>query len=135
MAGSCWEKRIQELLHKNQDLDKYKQVLNHKIPEPKAQMEPREFQINDKRKHILEMEHELAGLNQNNAQLELELKELKDKYISTVADLKLERHRARAACECIQNICTEIYHVANHINSPNQLKVAVKNLLQRHTSD
>uniref|UniRef100_A0A1B0BGE8 Cilia- and flagella-associated protein 57 n=1 Tax=Glossina palpalis gambiensis TaxID=67801 RepID=A0A1B0BGE8_9MUSC len=129
------EKRIQELLHKNQELDKYKQVLNHKIAELKAQIEPREFQINDKRKHILEMEHELAGLNQNNAQLELQLKELKDKYISNVADLKLERHRARAARECIQNICTEIYHVANHINSPNQLKVAVKNLFQRHASD
>uniref|UniRef100_A0A1B0AFA2 Uncharacterized protein n=1 Tax=Glossina pallidipes TaxID=7398 RepID=A0A1B0AFA2_GLOPL len=136
------EKRIQELLHKNQELDKYKQVLNHKIAELTVQIEPREFQINDKRKHILKMEHGLAGLNQNNAQLELQLKELKDKYISKarintsgVADLKLGRHRVCVAHECIQNICTELYHVANHINSPNQLKVAVKNLFQRHASD
>lgn len=129
------EKRIQELLHKNQELDKYKQVLAHKIAELKAQIEPREFQINDKRKHIMEMEHELAGLNQNNAQLELQLKELKDKYLSNVAELKLERHRARAARECITNICSEIYYVAGKINDPEQLKSAVTELFQKHASD
>ncbi|XP_023305499.2 cilia- and flagella-associated protein 57 [Lucilia cuprina] len=134
-AINAKEKRIQELLHKNQELDKYKQVLNHKIAELKAQIEPREFQINDKRKHIMEMETELAGLNQNNSHLELQLKELKDKYLSNVADLKLERHRARAGRECIQNLCSEIYHVAGLINSPDKLKVAVKDLFQRHATD
>ncbi|XP_061387739.1 cilia- and flagella-associated protein 57 [Musca vetustissima] len=129
------EKRIQELLHKNQELDKYKQVLNHKIAELKAQIEPREFQINDKRKHILELENELAGLNQNNSQLELQLKELKDKYISTVAELKVERHRARAGRECVQNLCSEIYHVAGLMNTPDKLKAAVRELFQRHASD
>lgn len=134
-AINAKEKRIQELLHKNQELDKYKQVLNHKIAELKAQIEPREFQINDKRKHIMEMESELAGLNQNNLHLELQLKELKDKYFSNVAELKLERHRARAGRECIQNLCSEIYHVANLINSPDKLKLAVKELFQRHATD
>ncbi|XP_073812366.1 testes of unusual size isoform X1 [Musca autumnalis] len=129
------EKRIQELLHKNQELDKYKQVLNHKIAELKAQIEPREFQINDKRKHILELENELAGLNQNNSQLELQLKELKDKYLSTVAELKVERHRARAGRECVQNLCSEIYHVAGLMNTPDKLKTAVRELFQRHASD
>lgn len=129
------EKRIQELLHKNQELDKYKLVLNHKISELKAQIEPREFQINDKRKHILELESELAGLNHNNSQLELQLKELKDKYISNVAELKVERHRARANRECIQNLCSEIYNVAGLLNSPDKLKAAVRELFQRHASD
>ncbi|XP_075166965.1 testes of unusual size [Haematobia irritans] len=129
------EKRIQELLHKNQELDKYKQVLNHKIAELKAQIEPREFQINDKRKHILELENELAGLNQNNGQLELQLKELRDKYLSNVAELKIERHRARAGRECIQNLCSEIYHVAGLMNTPDKLKAAVRKLFQRHAND
>ncbi|XP_067631082.1 cilia- and flagella-associated protein 57 [Eurosta solidaginis] len=129
------EKRIQELLHKNQELDKYKQVLSHKIAELKAQIEPREFQINDKRKHILEMENELEGLNQNNIQLELQLKELKDKYLSNVAELHVERHRARAARECITSICSEIYHVAAFVDQPKKLQVQVKELFQRHASD
>ncbi|KAM7345854.1 testes of unusual size isoform 1-T1 [Cochliomyia hominivorax] len=129
------EKRIQELLHKNQELDKYKQVLNHKIAELKAQIEPREFQINDKRRHIMEMETELEGLNQNNAHLELQHKELKDKYISNMSELKLERHRARAGRECIYNLRSEIYHIANLINYPDKLKVAVKHLFQRYASD
>ncbi|XP_053965666.1 cilia- and flagella-associated protein 57 [Anastrepha ludens] len=129
------EKRIQELLHKNQELDKYKQVLSHKIAELKAQIEPREFQINDKRKHILEMENELEGLNQNNIQLELQLKELKDKYLSNVAEMKVERHRSRAARECVTSICSEIYHVAAFVDSPKQLQVKVKELFQRHASD
>ncbi|XP_036331332.1 cilia- and flagella-associated protein 57 [Rhagoletis pomonella] len=134
-AINAKEKRIQELLHKNQELDKYKQVLSHKIAELKAQIEPREFQINDKRKHILEMENELQGLNQNNIQLELQLKELKDKYLSNVTELKVERHRSRAARECITSICSEIYHVAAHVDSPQRLVVKVKELFRRHASD
>ncbi|KAH8299350.1 hypothetical protein KR044_000556, partial [Drosophila immigrans] len=129
------EKRIQELLHKNQELDKYKQVLNHKIAELKAQIEPREFQINDKRKHIIEMEHELEGLNQNNIQLELQLKEMRDKYLSNVAELRSERHRAKAARECLSAICTDIYYVAGEVNTSEGLKKAVKQLFHKHASD
>ncbi|XP_013119183.2 cilia- and flagella-associated protein 57 [Stomoxys calcitrans] len=129
------EKRIQELQHKNQELNKYKQVLNHQITELKAQIEPREFQISEKRKHILELENELAGLSHNNTQLELQLKDLRDKYISNVTELKIERHRARAGRECLQTICSEIYHMAGLINSPDKLKTAVRELFQRHAND
>ncbi|BFG04282.1 cilia- and flagella-associated protein 57 [Drosophila madeirensis] len=129
------EKRIQDLLHKNQELDKYKQVLGHKIAELKAQIEPREFQINDKRKHILEMESELEGLNQNNIQLELQLKEMRDKYLSNVAELQTERHRAKASRECLNAVCSDIYYVAGEINSAEGLKKAVKELFQKHASD
>lgn len=129
------EKRIQELLHKNQELDKYKQVLNHKIAELKAQIEPREFQINDKRKHIIEMEHELEGLNQNNIQLELQLKEMRDKYLSNAAELRTERHRAKSARECLNSICTDIFYVAGEVSTAEGLKKAVKELFHKHASD
>ncbi|XP_030372781.1 cilia- and flagella-associated protein 57 [Scaptodrosophila lebanonensis] len=134
-AISSKEKRIQDLLHKNQELDKYKQVLGHKIAELKAQIEPREFQINDKRKHIIEMENELEGLNQNNIQLELQLKEMRDKYLSNVAELRVERHRSKAARECLHSICTDIYYVAGEMTSPEGLRKAVKELFQKHASD
>lgn len=134
-AISSKEKRIQDLLHKNQELDKYKQVLNHKIAELKAQIEPREFQINDKRKHIIEMEHELSGLNVNNVALEVQLKEMRDKYLSNVAELRTERRRAKAARECLQAICTDIYYVANEVNSAEGLKKSVKELFHKHASD
>ncbi|EDV36538.1 uncharacterized protein Dana_GF13013 [Drosophila ananassae] len=129
------EKRIQDLLHKNQELDKYKQVLGHKIAELKAQIEPREFQINDKRKHIIEMEAELEGLNQNNLQLELQLKEMRDKYLSNSIELRTERHRAKASRECLHAICSDIYYVAGEINSSEGLKKAVKELFRKHASD
>lgn len=134
-AISAKEKRIQDLLHKNQELDKYKQVLNHKIAELKAQIEPREFQINDKRKHIIEMEHELSGLNQNNITLELQLKEMRDKYLSNVAELRTERRRAKGARECLQAVCTDIFYVANEVNSAEGLKKSVKELFHKHASD
>ncbi|XP_002068679.3 cilia- and flagella-associated protein 57 [Drosophila willistoni] len=134
-AINAKEKRIQDLLHKNQELDKYKQVLGHKIAELKAQIEPREFQINDKRKHIIEMENELEGLNQNNIQLELQLKEMRDKYLSNVTELRTERYRAKAARECLTAICTDIYYVAGEVNNSEALKKAVKDLFQKHASD
>lgn len=134
-AISVKEKRIQEILHKNQELEKYKQVLNHKITELKMQIEPRERQINEKRVQILVKEDELNSLNRENVQLEGQLMSLGEKYRMTVADLKEQRHVAKSSRELFYKLCTELYHVAGKMTSPKELENGIRDLFQKYSND
>lgn len=129
------EKRILELNRKNQELEKYKLVLNHKITELKSEIEPRERQIKEKRNQIAEMEKELEGLHTNNMSLELQLSELKNKYLSSITELEQERDRAKLARAHSQRISADIYSVAGSINDYEILRKGIKFLFQKYASD
>ncbi|XP_055839283.1 cilia- and flagella-associated protein 57-like [Episyrphus balteatus] len=134
-AISVKEKRIQEILHKNQELEKYKQVLSHKITELKMQIEPRECQINEKRKQITEKELQLDSLNKENVQLEGQLMNLEEKHRQTVADLKEQRNISKSSRELFYALCSEIYNVAGKINNPDELREGIKGLFEKYASD
>ena len=53
------ERRIYDLKKKNQELEKFKFVLDYKIKELKKQIEPREQEIADMKDQIKEMDGEL----------------------------------------------------------------------------
>lgn len=129
------EKRIIELNRKNQELEKYKLVLNHKITELKNEIEPRERQIKEKRNQIAEMEKELEGLHTNNVTMEIQLAELKNKYLSSITELEQERERAKLARAHSHRISSDIYSVAGSINDYELLRKGIKMLFQKYASD
>jgi hypothetical protein len=53
------EKKIYQLKKKNQELEKFKFVLDYKIKDLNRQIEPRENEITDMKENITEMDHEL----------------------------------------------------------------------------
>ena len=55
MSISVQEKRIYDLKKKNQELEKFKFVLDYKIKELKRQIEPKEKDIKQKREQIAEV--------------------------------------------------------------------------------
>ncbi|KAJ1436599.1 hypothetical protein B484DRAFT_325042, partial [Ochromonadaceae sp. CCMP2298] len=57
------EKRIYDLKKKNQELEKFRFVLDYKIKELKLQIAPRESEINTMRAQIGEMDQELEQYN------------------------------------------------------------------------
>ena len=59
-----------ELKKKNQELDKFKFVLDYKIRELKQQIEPRQLEINNMREKIKDMDEELAKYHKSNANLD-----------------------------------------------------------------
>jgi hypothetical protein len=65
------DKRIYDLRKKNQELEKFKFVLNYKIQELKRQIMPRKKEIQDMREQIMEMEVELLQYHKSNAALDL----------------------------------------------------------------
>jgi hypothetical protein len=64
------EKRTYELKKKGQELEKFKFVLDYKIKELKAQVEPREAEIGALRAQIKEVDAELEAYHKSNADLD-----------------------------------------------------------------
>jgi peptidoglycan hydrolase CwlO-like protein len=86
------EKRIYDLKKKNQELEKFKFVLDYKITELKKQIE-RENDIKNMKEQIQEMESELERFHKQNTQLELNITELRQKLKATDKEMHQERQK------------------------------------------
>ena len=91
------EKRIFDLKKKNQELEKFRFVLDYKIKELKLQIVPRETEISTMRKQIEEMDMELEQYNKSNEALNLMIKELK---------LKLDGLNREYITQCERHTCS-----------------------------
>ena len=85
------EKRIYDLKKKNQELEKFKFVLDYKIKEQKKMVEPREMEIKDLKEEKTKMESELERFYKQNDQLDLNNKEKDAKLEATQKELREER--------------------------------------------
>ena len=89
---------------KNQELEKFKFVLDYKIKEQKKMVEPREMEIKDLKEEKTKMESELERFNKQNVQLELNNKEKESRLEATQKELKEERSRVNT-CVLKENLC------------------------------
>lgn len=87
------EKRIFDLKKKNQELEKFRFVLDYKIKELKLQIKPRETEINTMRKQIEEMNMELEQYHKSNLSLNLVIEELKLKLDGVKHELASQTQR------------------------------------------
>lgn len=129
------EKRFNEVQKKILELEKYKQVLNHKINELKLQIEPLEGEIREKKDQMIEMEKELAGIQKSHKELTLQLSKMRDKYAGVTAELQRERMSRRNANAQFLRVCGEIHELIQHIQKPDRLKQAVRELFQKYADD
>ena len=70
------KQRIYDLRKKNQELEKFKFVLDYKIKELRRQIEPRELEIKEMQSQIAEMEAELVQYRHGNETQKLKVQEL-----------------------------------------------------------
>lgn len=89
------EKRIYDLKKKNQELEKFKMMLDFKIKGLRTMIEPREAEIAAMKEQVQEMGSELERYQKQNAGLELSISELK---LRSQALLKEEVIQVRAGC-------------------------------------
>lgn len=87
------EKRIFDLKKKNQELEKFRFVLDYKIKELKLQIAPRENDIATMRKQIEEMDLELDQYHKSNQSLNLMIGELKLKLDGLRRELESQQDR------------------------------------------
>merc|ERR1711937_1043998 len=125
------EKRIYDLKKKNQELEKFKFVLDYKIKELKKQIEPRERDIRNQQEQIHEMESELERFHKSNTALELSLTELRQKLRASDIELEEERLRVRDSRSLNTRILADLHEAVSLIQEPAKLKNAVKTMYER----
>ena len=126
------EKRIYDLKKKNQELEKFKFVLDYKIKELKKQIEPRELEIADMKQQIKEMDHELERYHKSNASLELSISDNKLRLEGQQLQILSQRHKFLEVENYLKRYRDDVHAVIQYITEPKQLKEAVKVLYQKH---
>lgn len=143
---------------KNQELEKFKFVLDYKIKEQKRLVEPREKEIKELKDEKTKMEAELERFNKQNTQLELTMKETQSRLESSQKELREERNRVRrsqphsAWSNLFKHVCphlvkkreaeltlkrikTDIHNCVGSIQDPKALKENIKSLFQKYVHD
>ncbi|XP_042852779.1 cilia- and flagella-associated protein 57 isoform X3 [Panthera tigris] len=126
------EKRIYDLKKKNQELEKFKFVLDYKIKELKKQIEPREDEIKVMKEQIQEMEAELERFHKQNTQLELNIMELWQKLRATDQEMHRERQKERDLEALVRRFKTDLHNCVAYIQEPRLLKEKVRALFEKY---
>eukprot|EP01012_Entosiphon_sulcatum_P014150 TRINITY_DN1923_c0_g1_i1.p1 TRINITY_DN1923_c0_g1~~TRINITY_DN1923_c0_g1_i1.p1 ORF type:complete len:1205 (+),score=349.53 TRINITY_DN1923_c0_g1_i1:90-3704(+) len=129
------EKRIYDLKKKNQELEKFKFVLDYKIRELKSQIEPRQEEITQAKLKIKEMDGELERYHQNNLSLVLTINDLKLKIEGQQKEIHNLSNKLKDAETYKTRIRNDLAELANIIQDPKALKEAVKKLYQKHVRE
>jgi cilia- and flagella-associated protein 57 len=124
--------RIYDLRKKNQELEKFKFVLNYKIQELQRQIAPRQREIKDMREQTKEMELELLQYHKSNAALDLMIGELKLKRSGLQADAERIEGVFEELGEQLQEMQRGIYAASSVAEDPKLLKSAVTRLYRMH---
>ena len=126
------EKRIYDLKKKNQELEKFKFVLDFKIKELKRTIEPREQDISDMKNQITEMDKELERYNKSNTHLDLTIKDLRNKLLGMGQDVKRKQKAIEDRDSAIHSFQKDLHEATKHVQTPKRLAEEVKSLYAKH---
>lgn len=129
------ERRIYDLKKKNQELEKFKFVLDYKIKELKKQIEPREQEISDMKEQIKEMDKELERYHKTNSTLDLAISNLKLKENGLQHEVMQQRNGKGDAEQLLKRIQHDLQSVIPYIQEPKMLKEQVKLLYHKHCGE
>ncbi|KAL7750132.1 hypothetical protein RI367_004304 [Sorochytrium milnesiophthora] len=129
------EKRIYDLKKKNQELEKFKFVLDYKIKELKKQIEPREQDIVSMSEQIKDMDEELSNYSKVNRDLELAINDLKLKLKAAEQEVQRERARVKYLHALLKRFKTDLHECAQLVQDPKQLKASLKALYHKYCKD
>ncbi|XP_017883097.1 cilia- and flagella-associated protein 57 [Ceratina calcarata] len=128
------ERQIYELKRTNQELEKFKFVLNYKITELKNQIEPRDQEIKELKEKIRDMETELVNLHKTTVSLELQLYELREKLGAARRELQYEVHRNKRCQQLMKKIRVDLLDASGLVQEPSALKTAIMKLYHKYSS-
>mmetsp|Transcript_11037 Transcript_11037/g.33100 ORF Transcript_11037/g.33100 Transcript_11037/m.33100 type:complete len:1188 (+) Transcript_11037:67-3630(+) len=127
------EIRIHDLKKKNQELEKFKFVLDYKIKELKQEIEPRENEIAAMHRQVEEMDLELEQYHRSNSSLDLMVGELRLKFGGVHRELLQQQRRdfnhAVRKCKFQRDLClvARTFHYK-------KLKSGIRSLFDFHAS-
>ena len=128
------ENRIIDLKKKNQELDKFKFVLDYKIKQLTDKIKPKSEEIEKMKDQITRMDMELEKFHQQNVALDLTIADQKLKLSGLKLEVDEQCKRRTEADGLISRVEADMHSTAAHLGDPKQLKDAVKGLYKRYVT-
>ncbi|RZC27649.1 WD repeat-containing protein 65 [Asbolus verrucosus] len=129
------EKRIFDLKRKNQELEKFKFILDFKIKELKSQIEPRERMIQEQTEQINAMVRELENLQRVILSLDLQLHELREKLHASDNEVRKQIAKNAVMKRALKKIKTDIYLASGYVQNVPLLIKTVKEMYHKFNID
>mmetsp|Transcript_9007 Transcript_9007/g.25093 ORF Transcript_9007/g.25093 Transcript_9007/m.25093 type:complete len:1245 (-) Transcript_9007:111-3845(-) len=126
------EQRINDLKKQNQELEKFKFVLDYKIKELKAQIDPKTGAIESMKKQTQAMDDELNDYIRRNKQLALEISQLQMKQRALQEEIKSQKRRLKDDLSLIKRFKLDLSDCMETIQEPKQLKESVAGLYRKY---
>eukprot|EP00927_Polykrikos_kofoidii_P044410 TRINITY_DN38389_c0_g1_i1.p1 TRINITY_DN38389_c0_g1~~TRINITY_DN38389_c0_g1_i1.p1 ORF type:complete len:1288 (+),score=271.17 TRINITY_DN38389_c0_g1_i1:192-4055(+) len=119
------EGRIYALRNQNQELEKFKFVLDYKIKELKGQIDPKSDSIASMKLQIKSMNYELDEYMRKNKQRALDISQLQMKQRALQEEIKSQKRRLRVDLALIQRFKLDLSDCMEYVNEPKNLKESV----------
>jgi len=126
------EHRIYDLKKQNQELEKFKFVLDYKIKELKAQIDPKNDDISSMKTQIQAMDGELDGYMRKNKQLALDISQLQMKQRALQEEIKTQKRRLKDDVALIKRFKLDLSDCMQSTNDPKQLKEVMTSLYRKY---
>lgn len=116
------ERRIYDLKRKNQELEKFKFVLDYKIKELKRDVVPREEEISHMKEQTNMMDNELQNLNAVNENLGVVIDDLRVRQDTMIEEQQVQRSKLREYANKINTFKDGLQEAVQAIQNPRLLK-------------
>merc|ERR1712118_231106 len=126
------ETRICDLKKQNQELEKFKFVLDYKIKELKAQIDPKNDDIAEMRQQIKAMDFELEEYQRKNKQLALDISQHQMKQRALVEEIKSQKKKLFGDLMLIKRFKLDPDECIAFASEPKHLKEAVAALFRKY---
>jgi len=126
------EQRIYDLKKQNQELEKFKFVLDYKIKELKAQIDPKNTSISEMKQQIRAMDFELEEYQRKNKQLALDISQLQMKQRALVEEIKSQKKQLHEDMMLIKRFKLDLDECIQYAQEPKHLKEAVAALYRKY---
>ncbi|KAI3382873.1 hypothetical protein SNEBB_003558 [Seison nebaliae] len=129
------EKRSFELKKTNQELEKFKFVLEFKINELQEQFEPKAAELRDVNMQTLKMEQELVDMHHRKRKSQFLSSELRSKVRACEKQFEEETDTIRQIKTIYTQLQTDIWELEKHMNSPKELRKGIIGLFKKYLDD
>lgn len=126
------EQRIFDLKKQNQELEKFRFVLDYKIRELKAQIDPKTADIASMKTQTQAMEDELNDYKRKNKQLALQISQLQMKQRALQEEIKAQKRKLRDDLSLIKRFKLDLSDCLETISEPKALKESVTALYRKY---
>jgi len=126
------EMRIYDLKKQNQELQKFKFVLDYKIKELKAQIDPKTADIASMKTQTQAMDDELNDYIRRNKQLALDISQLQMKQRALQEEIKSQKRKLRDDLSLIKRFKIDMNECMDTISEPKMLKESIANVYRKY---